>query len=208
MKKFLKYAAAVVVGFVIGWSVHWTVLQEKPVAITATDEKPLPGGGRQLSSAADPDAKPAQPMPLGAQPLHVGAAVVVPKAKKKTLAGADVGGKGVLPATDGGTTDGTGVECGPIEVRYTLYRDLDGQERVRMDSPDGEVVSGHDLIVEVAKVRPDMPWAFGVGVTADGRYGARVDRDFNWAPLRASLQLQQAEDGRHVDPSAWLILRF
>ncbi len=204
MKAFWKYLMTAVVSFVLGWSVHWQAARSVPVVIKEVPAVPLQGGALQLASGGDPDAEPAQPMPAGSKPLHVGGFVVKPN--KKTLAGVG-GGEGLPPAKDG-AMDGLLIDCPPVEVRYTLYRDLDGQEYMRVSSPDGEVISGRDAIVEAAKVRPEMPWAFGVGIAADGRYGVRVDRDFNWAPLRASLQLQQAEDGRHVDPSAWVILRF
>lgn len=113
----------------------------------------------------------------------------------------------VQPEQQPATDTAPACSCDPVTVDLSLIRDKTGR-RVVASSPDGEVVSGSDAIVEVARVRPEVPWAVGLGVTADGRYGIRADRDFSWAPLRASLQLQQAEDGRHVDPSAWLILRF
>lgn len=209
MQTFLNFLATFVVGIligcVVGWSVHWSMTRPQPVAIKETLAKDLPGGGKQLASSLNPAAKPAQPLPLGAKPLHVGSAVFKPH----PVAAGRKGGKGLLSAKDG-ATDGASLlpaDCPPVEVRYTLYRALDGQEFMRMDSPDGVVLDGRDEIVSTFKPAPERSWGFGVGHGLDGQWGVRVDRDFSFAPVRVGVDLQQAADNR-IDPWVWAILRL
>ncbi|WP_432721309.1 hypothetical protein R0381_002554 [Jeongeupia wiesaeckerbachi] len=85
---------------------------------------------------------------------------------------------------------GTEADCPPTSVDLSLVRDGDAR-RVVVSSPDGEVTSATDLVLEAEPTA--RPWAAGLSYDPIARTsGAWLERDV--ARLRLGIEVNQTED--------------
>lgn len=138
--------AALIVAFAAGMGAEWAIQRPNQVATeTPAPEVRQADDSLMLAKQPDPNAKPAHQIPAGAKVEQIVSVTVIPSAE-------------AMPQTDGFDLQDVGspasaMPCPPVRVDLTLIRQSDQTRRVIASSPDGRVVGGIDVPVDV----PDKP---------------------------------------------------
>lgn len=162
-------AALLVVGVLLG---RWLFAVETVPVI----EKPAPAivqadGSQVLARAArDERAKPAQQLPKGATLERKVQVTAKPKAAPLH------------------TTDGK-LESAPVTVDLSLVRMSDETRRVVASSPDGEIIGGLDIPVDIRTQPEPKKWAAGLYANPvnPNERGIFIDRDIGRLRIGAEL---------------------
>jgi hypothetical protein len=200
-------ACALVAAFALGMVVEYGIMRPNPTnpeiyapASRQTD------GSLVLERKPQADAKPAHQIPKGSKMERVVQVVVQPrdmspKSDSGTSCAAQAGTNGSVHQDDGNLPSAT--FCPPVRVDLSLVRMSDDSRRVIASSPDGEVLGGVDIPVEV----PDRPrvlrWSTGGSWNpGDRTYGAWALRDVGPFVLGAHV-FQVRRDTIFLAPAKW-----
>jgi hypothetical protein len=186
----LLTAAALI--FVAGMGLGWKLFRSKPIPqmVVAAPAQTQQDGSLILQTRPDAAAKPAQQVPTGGHVTRIDQVVVQPHGQS-AVAPAPINGS-APPAA--GPTPGhpaTLIPCPPVTVDLTLIRMQDQSQRVVASSPDGDVVGGIDIPVEVPSQPRELKWAigavYGLGGWGQTSKGAFVDRDLAFFRIGAEI---------------------
>ena len=169
-------AALLVLGVVLGrwlFAVPSAPIIEKPASEIVQQD-----GSRVLARAArDDSAKPAQQLPKGATLERKVQVTAKPNAEPLH------------------TTDGK-LESAPVTVDLSLVRMTDETRRVVASSPDGEIIGGLDIPVDIRTQPEPKKWAAGLYVNPvyPQERGIFIDRDIGRLRIGAELGQNSRND--------------
>lgn len=157
----------------------WWIMRPVPVIETAAPEKRQADGSLILErQPTTPTAQPKQQTPRRAKVERIASVTVQPDAPS--------------PAA--------GKPCPPVTVDLSLIRERDGGRRILASSPDGQVVGGLDIPVEMNTMPKAKRWAAGLSWSPiEKTYGAWGERDveipFVNLAARIGADVNQASSG-------------
>lgn len=160
----------------------WWAMRPAPVAEPPAPEQHQADGSLILERRPDPAAQPKQQIPRRAKVERIASVTVQPDA---------------APPEDG-------QPCPPVTVDLSLIREPDGGRRVIASSPDGRVVGGLDVPVELVPVPPlSRKWATGLSWEPVHRtYGVWIERDVEVPFVNLAARLGIDVNQTRMDTSA------
>lgn len=160
-------AVALIVAFAAGMGVEWVIQRPRSVPPeTPAPEVRQADDSLMLAKQPDQNAKPAHQIPSGAKVERIVSVTVIPSAE-------------VMPQTDGFDLQDVGspasaMPCPPVRVDLTLVLQADQTRRVIASSPDGRVVGGLDVPVDVPDKPRETVWTVSALAGYDLRQHCRV----------------------------------
>lgn len=160
-------AVALIAGFAAGMGVEWVIQRPKPVPPeTPALEVRQADGSLVLERKPDQSAKPVHQIPAGATVERIVSVTVLPSAEAMHQTDGSA-----LPAA-GGPASAT--PCPTVRVDLTLILQPDQTRRVIASSPDGRVVGGLDVPVDVPGKPRETVWTVSALAGYDLRQHCRV----------------------------------
>jgi hypothetical protein len=197
VKRLLSHASVALAAFLLAW---W-IWHPRPAFEPPAPAKELPGGGLVLERAiVTPPADVREAAREAGGKLERAVRVIV--RPRSVPAPAPVASETATPHTPEvavpvAAASAPGCQCAPVTVELGLVRMPDRTRRVVATSPDGEILGGLDIPVDMPALARKPRWA--AGMTYEPRlreFGAFVDRDIG--PLRLGVALQNRREGAAV----------
>ena len=195
IKRYSLFIVAIL-SFVVGGLFGWRVQLAKPVHEAAAHAQRQKDGSLVLARTEGTTTPTAAPhaIPKGATEERRVQVVVQPprgvvaQTDKESLAVGD-------HIADAGKMIDDSCDCPPVTVDLSLVRMQDKTRRVIASSPDGKILSGLDIPIETTtpKIPRVPPWAVGVTISADRKFGGFLDRDLG--PFRLGVEAFQSTNG-------------
>jgi hypothetical protein len=171
-----------VVGLMSGITLEYAILKPKPTKTEPTASAVRQSDG-SLELERNPNSTPVVPhvLPKGSTlEREVQVMIKLGRVTPPTTQ-SDSSPKGIAPEA---------APCPDVHMDLSLVRMPDSTERVIVSSPDGDVVGGLDMPVDIARQARDLKWTVGGTWNPAGKtIGFFVDRDLG--PFRVGAEVFQ-----------------